>query len=193
MTTNSEFFETVVASVRNSVEKIHKTENKLAEVKRKIGSGVYAVDYVRTELEPEKRRLERKILSEKDSASEMIRKQCDEYIDVLREDEQLNPNHLNDDIRLLQMGVELTERDMTALIKRNENNGTMLQILIRYAKSHGIPTNARYVGNAPTIKLVNTLAESSQTVLKWSNNVSVFERLLGQNSELAKAFEGSDE
>ena len=31
MTTNSEFFETVVASVRNSVEKIHKTEKQAKE------------------------------------------------------------------------------------------------------------------------------------------------------------------
>lgn len=193
MTTNSEIYATVVGLVRHSAEKIHKTENKIAEVKRKIDSGIFASDFVRTELEPERRRLERKLLSEKDSASEMVRKKCDEYIAELRAAEELNPVCLNDDIRLLQMGVELTERDMTALIKRNENNGTMLQILIRYAKAHGIPTNVNYVGNAPTIKLVNSLAESAQTAIKWSSNISVFDRLLGQDSELAKAFERSDE
>ena len=192
--TNKEFFDEIVTAVRDSMDRVHKVEDKLADRKRQVASGIFAKEYVQQELEPEVRRLERKLLSEKDAASEQVRKKCDEYIAELRADEELNPADLTDDIRLLQMGVSLTERDMRSLLERNKDNATMLQVLLRYAREHDLPTgDVHYIGNAPTIRMVNTLAESAQTALKWSSNYSVFDRLLGEDSDLARAFEGGAE
>lgn len=190
--TNSEFFNQIVESVRDSANRINKVEDRIANTKRQISSGVFVADYIKTELEPELKRLQKKLLSEKDTATELVRKKCDEYIEELKAEEALNPAHLNDDIKLLQAGVSLTERDMKALLARNEGNSTMTQILLRYAGEHDIRTDVHYIGNQQTIRLINGLAESAQIALKWSQNYQVFDRLLGDDSELAAAFGGDE-
>ena len=192
MKTRSDFYDEVVQEVRGSADGINKTESRIAETKRKINSGVFAPEYIKQELQPEVKRLERKVFNDKDAAAARVRKMCDDYIEELRADEELDPAALTDDIKLLQAGVKLTERDLKTLLSRNENNGTMTQILLRYAGEHDIPTDVHYIGNAPTIKLVNTLAESAQTALKWSQNYQVFDRLLGADSILAASFGGDE-
>ena len=65
---------------------------------------------------------------------------CDSYIAELRDEDELDPTKLTDDVRLLNSGVKMTSRDIKAMLKRNSDNRTMLQVILRYADEHNIET-----------------------------------------------------
>jgi len=62
------------------------------------------------------------------------------YIEQVQQANELRPEELTDDLKLLSAGVKLAERDIVAMLKRNKTNRTMQQIIFNYADEHGIGT-----------------------------------------------------
>ena len=108
---------------------------------------------------------------------------CSSYERELTEADSIKGSELTDDARLLSLGM-LDKRDLETMLKRNDNNRTMTQLICRYAKKNDIDLGVQYVGNDDIITSLKSFPYVTETVLKWSNNPSVYNQLMGEGSDL---------
>lgn len=192
----TEFYNGILNALREGIKEVEKEQDKIAYTisrrKKQINSKMFSAEYVESELRPEIKRLRKESAELETKLVDKICTMCNSYITELNADDDLKPNSLTDDIKLLQTGITLTERDMKAMLKRNADNRTMSQILLRYAEEHNIETGMAYEGNKPLIESVEALAGTIPTVVKWHNRPDVFDNLLGESSEIASAFGGDE-
>lgn len=137
--------QTVYDYLAEQTDEISKQVKRRDEIESEIESGYYGpkgIDEVRPELE----KLNAGIRGACDAALDHARGLVSEYRADVERLNDLNPDDLNDDIKLLNAGVTLLPRDVDALLRRNASNRTMVQIILRYAKEHGIETKAMYYG-----------------------------------------------
>lgn len=138
---------TVYTVLKDGTTKIGKSAAELDELETKIKSGRYSAQALRDEIYPARDRLKAKI---RDDSAETIRtakSHVAQYQQDVEKMNDLNPDELTSDLQLLQGNIPLTSRDIQAIIERNKNNRTMLQICLRIAAERGIDTNGTfYVG-----------------------------------------------
>ena len=196
MKNKQDFFSEMLNAIQIGIAEMEKEQDKISATisrrNKQINSKMFSAEYVENELRPEIKRLKKESAEEEKRLIERLCEMCNSYITELNSADDLKPNSLTADIQLLQTGITLTERDIEAMLKRNADNRTMSQILLRYAEEHNIETGMVYEGNKPLIESVEALAGTIPTVVKWHNRPDVFDKLLGEGSELASVF-GSDE
>lgn len=196
MKNKQDFFSEMLNAIQIGIAEMEKEQDKISATisrrNKQINSKMFSAEYVENELRPEIKRLKKESAEEEKRLIERLCAMCNSYITELNSADDLKPNSLTADIQLLQTGITLTERDIEAMLKRNADNRTMSQILLRYAEEHNIETGMVYEGNKPLIESVEALAGTIPTVVKWHNRPDVFDKLLGEGSELASVF-GSDE
>ncbi len=193
MKTKKEFYNEIYGAIKEALEKLHDLSEQLEAAKAKSRSNKYSRQYLESNIFPQINKLERQIRDYREDTKRRAWATCDEYTAELRAADDLDPSKITDDIKLLQAGIPLTQRDLRAMIARNESNSTMLQLTLRYAEEHKIDTGSYYVGNRGTIADVEATKYSVDSALKLENSPNLFERLLGEGSPIYEAFCGDGE
>lgn len=191
MTFNTDFYGDVKDVVLSERKALNDLQAQLDEVEKDIFSNnkKYTPQYIRDELHPKRKSLQRQIEDRKALAHDRIQRMCDDYIAELRDEDELDPSKLTDDVRLLNSGVKMTSRDIKAMLKRNSDNRTMLQVILRYADEHNIETDGTYyTGNNMTIRNVASIPVVADSCIKWHGSESVWNQLMGEQSEMGQFF-----
>lgn len=115
-------------------------------IEEKIRSGRYSDAVIKQELIPQRDDLKIEIKEKSESAIRDARAKVSEYRQQVQAENTLNPADLTDDIKLLRAGITLTADDLRAMLDRNSENKTMVQVVLRYAKEHNIDLGVYYTG-----------------------------------------------
>lgn len=134
----------VYTALKTSTAGIQKKVAEYRAMEEKEKSGVYSADYVHNTLRPKMRELKDSIGRDKAAAISGARDIVTAYQDELRDKDNLHPEDITEDAKLFTAGVRLTARDIKAILARNEGNGTMEQLAIRYASENGIDIGRKY-------------------------------------------------
>ena len=174
----------IVQSVFDSLEadthEINKTRTEYAALEAKIKEGRYSNQTLQKEIYPKRDELKRKV---SDASARAIKKAHD-MIATYRADAEalsdLDPSAITDDVKILQAGVTLTARDIQAIINRNPDNRTMIQIALRYAKEHNIDMKGPYyIGDQQEKETANNLDGIVDYYARWiekENNLDMLNR-----------------
>lgn len=189
MRTKREFYNEINEITKEGIKALQELSAQMDAVNAEINSGKYKYDHVEKKLRPQIRELKRQMEDIRYEANKRAQKLCDEYQDELRAQDDLDPALLTDDVKLLQAGVKLKPRDISAMLKRNADNHTMTQVILRYCKENDIDTGGvHYVGNSYTIRNVDTVRSAVNVSLKHSGRPTVYEKLMGEGSEADRVF-----
>ena len=190
MKLKSEFYGDVSNYVMNERKALADLHEQLKAVEHDIFSNDkrFTPKYIREELYPKRNAIKKQIEARKAKAHDSIQQMCDSYIAELRDEDELDPTKLTDDVRLLNSGVKMTSRDIKAMLKRNSDNRTMLQVILRYADEHNIETGGTYyAGNTATINHVATIPVVADTCIRnFSSNI--MGELMGEGSGMGQFF-----
>ena len=171
--------------VTSTIEDLNEFERQTKAIDDKIKSGKYSNETVQKDLMPQKQDIKKKMEMRREVGCSAIRTRTNEYVAELRAADQLNPDNLTDDIKLLQAGVALSADDLTMLFDRNAGNSTMQKLIADYAKQHDRDIGRHY--RPPHIDLmqsVDRIPEAMEVAIKWHNKPHVFDHLVGDGSDL---------
>lgn len=193
MTFKTDFYKNLTDTVKAERAELNRLQAELKEVERICYSGKndskYTPKYIHDELMPKIGKIKREMADRKAMAHDRIQSMCDGYITELMDEDELDPSKLTDDVRLLNSGVKLNQRDIKAMLKRNSENRTMTQLILRFADEHGIETDGTYyVGNRALINTVKVIPVVTDTCIKNHYSENVMETLMGEGSDLASSF-----
>ena len=189
MRTKREFYNEINEITKEGIKALQELSAQMKTVNADIESGRYSNDHVNKVLRPKMRELKRQITDLRADASKRAQRLCDEYQAELRAQDDLDPALLTDDVKLLQAGVKLKPRDISAMLRRNADNHTMTQVILRYCKENDIDTGGvHYVGNSYTIREVDAMRSNVDVSLKWSDRPTVYEKLMGEGSDANRVF-----
>lgn len=191
MTFKTDFYKKLTDTVKAERAELNRLQAELKEVEHDIFSNDkrFTQKYIREELYPKRKAIKKQIEARKAKAHDSIQSMCDGYITELMDEDELDPSKLTDDVRLLNSGVKLNQRDIKAMLKRNSENRTMTQLILRFADEHGIETDGTYyVGNRALINTVKVIPAVTDTCIKNHYSESVMETLMGEGSDLANSF-----
>lgn len=104
-------------------------------------------------------RLKQSIDSSVNRAMDEARTLIEGYRKEVHDENRLDPTKMTDDVKLLAPGIILKERDIEAMLDRNKDNKTMVQIILRYAEEKNIvPNGARlYSGGQQELQTANAM------------------------------------
>ena len=129
---------TVYNALAEDTDTVAKSRAEMAAADDAINSGRYTTRTIQGEYEPKRAEAKRKMESDATAAINRARALVAQYAADADAMNDLDPAQLTDDIKLLQAGIQLTERDIKTMLKRNAENRTMQQLIMRYAQEHGI-------------------------------------------------------
>ena len=118
--------------------------DQIEDYESRIKSGNYSDQYTKETLQPKIDAWRRSIDEIKDQSRRSVHDLTAKFVEEVRRADELNPADMTDDCKLLNVGVKLTANDLRAIVNRNPNNRTMLQLVLRYADEHGIDTGMTY-------------------------------------------------
>ena len=187
MARNHDFYEEIAKSVRSSAKKMRDLTERMDKLREQKDSGDYSKDYIAKNINPELFS-EKRVLDElKVAGMKEIQALCDSYTSELQDEDTLKGSELTDDARLLSSGIKLNKNDLDAMLRRNEGNRTMTQLILRHAEANKIDLGRIYTGNNPTIATIKSVPYISGIALKWYNNPDMVERFVGEGSDLEGA------
>ena len=187
MTTKRDFYWDIRGIVNSTIEDLTEFDKQEKAIQDKIKSNRYTAKAVQTELQPELATIRRNRETRREDGVAAVRARASEYIAELRKADQLNPDNLTDDIKLLQSGVALSADDLATLFDRNAGNSTMQKLITDFAKQHNRDIQRYYrPANADLIKGVENIPEVMRIVLKWHNKPDIFNNHVGEGSDLDK-------
>lgn len=138
----------------------------------------YGHEIWQREIAPELRELKLKAQACKQNAIASAKAHLDAYRKQERDRDALNPGKITDDIKLLQSGITLTERDLDDMLNRNADNRTMQQLICRYADEHKIQVN-------PMIAYHSCEQDANKLCDSYSFAIDTFEKYM-QNENYLK-------
>ena len=196
---NKEFFEAYRTIIRSAIDTIADSKREEAKVAEQINSGRFTSEHIAKELQPSLSRLKADRKKTMEKAFDEVTALISSYQKELYASDSLNPGDITEDIRLLQSGLPLTERDLNDILSRSSGNQTMTVLTIRYANEHGIAlhgtnatSGARAAGELDQMRYV------ANTVLKHAfdcsaaSTESVYQKVLGDSSEAAAFYNQSN-
>lgn len=160
--------ETIYSTLDSSTDEIGQAIAERDALEQKINSGRYSPQALRDEIYPKRDELRQKVKILCNSALNEARNHVAKYRADAAELDNLDPAELTDDVKLLQSGITLKPRDIQGMLKRNEGNRTMLQIILRYAEEHKIDTGGTfYVGGQQEKQTADSLDQIIHYYEKW--------------------------
>ncbi|MBO7283830.1 MAG: hypothetical protein J6U71_02060 [Bacteroidales bacterium] len=112
----------------------------------KISSSDYSAEKKQS-MQAEAYELKRSLAMSADDIIRDANKLIDGLLDDVERENRLDPAQITEDIKLLQPGIILRQEDIEAILERNKDNKTMVQIALRYADEHKIsPKGTYYIG-----------------------------------------------
>lgn len=171
----------IIQTVFNSLERdtleLQRTVADRAEIDTELSDGRYSDEY-KKELSTRRDELTRKIERDSDAAIRKAKALAAQYREEAEAMVNLDPAQITDDIKLLQAGIMLKERDIRAILKRSENNPTMTQMALRYAEEHNIQIDrSGYIGNAAELETANTVDERIHYYAHWIDKPNAVDML----------------
>ena len=111
---------------------------KRDELERDIKSGRFSAAAV-AEMRDKLLDVRASISKAKDETRRAVAQLVNKHVAELEKADALNPDELNEaDVKLLNSGVELTKRDLSVMLERNQGNATMTQAVLRWARAHDV-------------------------------------------------------
>lgn len=193
MKLNSEYFEDLRRQIRSGVTKIGDLNKEYRTLENLIRSGNFAGGKL-NELINNSRSTKRSIEDERKKQLAAIQSLCDEITEELRKEDDLNPNDIvPGDLTLLKDISILNSRDLKAMIDRNSSNKTMTQLILRHCQKNNIDIGLEYNGNDDAIRNLSIIPDVAKTIFRFNDGLegtagNAYDRLLGENSELASVF-----
>lgn len=170
--------ETVYTNLKESTEGIAEkvsAYNKLVEMEK---SGNYTAQMIQNDIRPKRYGLKNDIEKDKEAAISKANALVRAYQDELREKDNLRPEDITEDAKLFNVGVKLKPRDVEAIISRNADNPTMVQLALRYAEENGIDIGKRfYVGHQAQIREAENLLGVIHYYANWIDQDNAFRML----------------
>lgn len=150
--------ERVYAALSESTEAIAKDVAKYTKLQDESKSGKFTEKGIKEDLWPAMNGLRIKIRNDSEAAIRNAEKMVADYRESSARLNDLDPTRLTDDVRLLQAGVTLLPRDLEAILERNKDNRTMIQIVERYARQNKINLQGIWGKYAPSNEEEKTAA-----------------------------------
>ena len=175
--TEKEYYKQLYEVIDDGFHDYRKYANEHDRISNKIKCDMYTAA-VQREKVVELNDLKNKMSRIQNEVVQACNKLTDEIINEVSAADVLNPADMNDDIKLLNAGVGLNEKDITDLLQRNEGNRTMTQLILRYAAEHNLRANAVYTPAAKTAELLNDMRYVSETVVKWFESPEQYHAIL---------------
>lgn len=168
----------VYESLKESTPGVVEAAAEYNAIEDKIKSNRYSRDTLNNEIYPKRDMLRESLETKTSDALKKARGLVEQYRQDAADRETLNPAELTDDIKLLQSGISLNTKDIKGMLKRNTNNRTMSQIILRYAADHNIDTGGViYVGGEAEAETAKHLDEIISIYGKWINQPNAQETL----------------
>lgn len=147
----------VVDLLNENADSIGKLVAKRDELERDIQSGRFSAAAV-AEMRDKLLDVRASISQAKDETRRAVAQQVNKHVAELEKADALNPDELNEaDVKLLNSGVDLTKRDLTVMLERNQDNATMQQLVLRWARAHDVDMGIAYIGHEKQIADVKQL------------------------------------
>ena len=188
MRTEREFYNQFVETIDNNIEELYRISGDIERLEKRKNSNRYKEEYIRNEVDPQIRSLKKEMEERRKTGKKEVEDLCEEYRRELLEADSLKGSELTDDARLLSLGIPLSKKDLSSMLSRNPNNGTMLQLILKYAAEHEINLGVEYVGHSGTIEKLGGLPHTAEVALKWYESNDVYNQLIGEGSELSRLF-----
>jgi hypothetical protein len=183
------FYNQIRKELDRSYQEYQKLSDEYKELKAKRTEGKYSVDYLNKTILPKMVTLSKSMEELQRKLKENIFQYAENMKKELRLADALNPSEITDDIKLLNSGVKLTERDIKTMIERNSNNRTMTQLALRYAQENNIKTGVMYLSNEDKCREYDQIVGSVNTVIKWMDNPkgyqNMYDKIIGDSGILS--------
>lgn len=165
----------------NGHKSVLEKRSEIAEIDEKLQSGLYVVS-VMERLKAAKPEKEKEIDEIKKQTIKAAGDIVDKYIEECQAADAINPDDITDDVKILNLPTTASRNDLISILKRNENNSTMQQLVLRYAEEHGIDLDGlQYTGHSDEIEGAIALKGSFQPY---------FFRWIGDSWDNGKFFAG---
>ena len=138
----------IVSDLEARTNELAPAIEKAAKLDADIKGGRYSQAAIKDELLPARDAVRAQIREAQEAAKQAIAEKINAHITDLERLDALSPEELTDDCKLLSSGIALTESDIRFMLERNAKNRSMSQIILRYARDHGIKTNVAYVDHS---------------------------------------------
>lgn len=173
----------VYDSLTEATKTIAPLTEELESVNSEIRSNRYTSEALQNELYPKRDELKRKVNGKANAAIDAAKALVAQYRKEVEKMNDLDPHELTEDIKLLQAGISLKDRDIRAIIERNSGNRTMTQLALRYAADHGIDMGGTYyIGGQEERETANILDNTIEYYRKWitqGNALTVLDKFFG--------------
>lgn len=179
----------LLINVRNITRKTHDDIYLLTcdivNLENQLGSVKYSSEYKKEELEPKLKKLKKDRDALREKAVEAVRKLAREYMESQTALDELRGDQINEDARLLNCGIKLTVNELERIFDRNSGNGTMQQIICRYAQDHDMKDFRRsYRRRASSCNNIDyNLSYTVDVALKYYNDKNAYERIAGEGGQ----------
>lgn len=165
---------------------------EIKKLEQKINSGRYSADTCKG-FEAEIRTMERQIKEEREQRLDNIRKLSKPMKASLADELKLHGADLTPDANLLNIGIEWDAEELVDLLMQNDRNPTMIKVVMKYAKQHGIDLPVTFNANNEELEAMKQIENTAEVVLRHYHNPKVYNDLLGEGNFFAAAFDVDDD
>ena len=139
--------------------------------------GEYSYEYLSKEVIPKMDQLRREMREIQEGVRREVGRLTADRIEVLRFFDIIKPEELTADAELLSGGLILKEKDVQAIIDRNQGNRTMTQLAMRYADQHKMRVYSTYVGAEALKSSYKNVDNAVGMVVKWYDSPGAYKNM----------------
>ncbi len=169
-------------TIKDAIADLNFTAAELNELNKKIkNTRRYTAQHIQGTLIPRRNAVKLRMEERKTGAMNKIRSLCDQQLAELRAANDLNPNDITDDAKLLNVGVTLSTSDLEKIFDRNQGNSTMERLIIDYAKQNSIELRRFHMmPNSDEIRTVEGIPYSASVALRCYDKPDVYTKIFGE-------------
>lgn len=181
--TKKEFYEKMTDKVKAAMKEVNEAQKEIKKLETEVNSGMYS-DKTVSEKRSRISSLKWKMKTLPEDIRVSVQRMSTDFISELDANDTIKYKELTDDAKLLTMGLPLNEKDLKQILERNENNRTMIKLVLRYADAHGIHLPVQYNPKASEVGDPDAFAYAAEVCVKHGSQ-TVYDQIMGEGSELA--------
>ena len=185
-----DFYKAIYDEVQTGIAILNDRANEIAVREQKIASGKYSVAFV-AKLREEIHGFEEEMKRVPDEYIRKINTLIDQRKAILEDEVALRGSDINDDARLLDFN--LGARELVALLKRNADNPTMTQLILKNAADRNIALGVWFVGNKAEIDSLDGISYAAKVAMNHYKTERVFNQLFGEGSPIEQQYNIDDQ
>ncbi len=175
----NEFQKDVIKQMRSHASRVKELREKYVELSAQSrNTGLYGPDKIK-QLKNDAAQAYSDMINAMDTAQRELQAACEAYALEVDNGEALNPADLTDDVKLLNCGVPLSEKDLQQMCGRNSDNRTMLRLIANYAEQHNIRCAVPASEEREAAKAMKSIASSVFNQKNYSTVEQVVNRVFG--------------